>query len=1105
MTVRSNLQTLADRWSDVTAAERANYQLYLSELAEALEVPKPQPAGSGYQFELPVRMVNPDGSTTTRFADLVKDGFFLLEAKDAESGRSTDLLLRRAFGQATQYAGFLAGGHPPYLLVLDVGSTLIIWDRWGGTYGGFQAGRKIDLRTLHGRPEDIALLQDIWIRPEARDPRARANAVTREIADKLAHLAASLEDRGHDSERVARFLMRCVFTMFAEDVDLVPDKPFQGAVALGLDDPDDFASAATDLWAAMDAGTRFGLKRLLRFNGHFFKDQEVLPLTKKDLSVLYEAAKADWQNVEPTIFGTLLVRALDPVERHRLGAEYTPREYVQRLVLPTIEVPVREKWGLLQAEVLQLREKGRPVDMKRALERLRDFHGYLRGLRVLDPACGSGNFLYVALATLKAIELEVLREIEGITGAPELAVDEVGPWQFYGIEVKPWARELAELTLWVGYYQWWRQTHGHTLPPEPVLRDTGTLECRDAVLAWDEIVHVPEKDRPDPTSRIVDPVTGKLVPDPAAKLPYMEYRGARQAEWPEADFIVGNPPYLGSRRVRDSLGDGYAEALRAAYRGDVPDGVDFVMYWWFRAAREVAHGRTLRAGLITTNSITQSQSRKLVERAAGDGASVCWTAPDHPWVDEADGAAVRVAMTVVARGSTGAYRIEVDEFASVTAEIHAERLNWDLSAHADVAGAAAVPLRANAGLSSQGFILVGSGFVLEPGEANALLEADARNGDVIRRYITGSDLTKRDSGQFVIDFGLRTEPEARQYAVLFDLVRSRVKPKRDSTNREGMRVRWWLFGEPRSTFRPALSEIPRCIVTSEVAKHRFFTFAEPCTIATNTTVMIASANAHHFGVLSSRVHVAWALAAGGRMGVGNDPRYQKAACFDSFPFPAATDEQCVSIGEIAERLDRHRVEALRRDSKLTMTGIYNVVDKLRSGETLTAKEREIHTIAACGVLKDLHDELDRAVTEAYGWPDDLTNEEILARLVALHDERVREEQRGLVRWLRPDYQKSRFGQDLPETAAGLDISPATPVTVAPVPSPWSEGAPQQLAALQAAISGAPSTLSTLRERFPAAKRSELMQHLEALTVLGLIREADDGVYVGAKVLVPSAA
>src|SRR5690606_12500191 len=307
----------------------------------------------------------------------------------------------------------------------------------------------------------------------------------------------------------------------------------------------------------------------------------------------------------------------------RLGAEYTPRAYVERLVRPTIEEPIREHSLLVEAEVLQLKESGRPKDRKEALRRLEHFHEWLRKLRILDPACGSGNFLYVALATVKRIEAEVLSAMADLTGQPELVVEEVGPWQFHGIEVKHWAREIAELTLWIGYHQFWREHHGGRTPPEPVLRDTGTLECRDAVLAWDDVVEDPARARPDPTPRIPHPVTGKLVPDPEAKLPYMEHVNPRQAEWPEADFIVGNPPYMGRGRQREAFGDGYVDALRAAYP-EVPDNADYVMYWWYRAAREVAEGRTIRAGLITTNTITQRHNREVIEGARENGTDIVW-------------------------------------------------------------------------------------------------------------------------------------------------------------------------------------------------------------------------------------------------------------------------------------------------------------------------------------------------------------------------------------------------------------------------------------------------------------------------------------------------
>jgi hypothetical protein len=1087
MSIDQQLRDLAARWADVPAGERANAQLYLSELAQALEVEPPQPRGSGYEFELPVKVVSRDGKESVNFIDLFKRGCFVLEAKDADSAGSDDARLRRAFGQALSYAHALPGGPPPYLLVLDVGSTLLLWDRWAGSFGGFNLGQRIHLPTLADHPEQIALLRDVWTQPQVRDPRARAAAVTREVAARLAELSASLEKRGFPPELVARFLMRCVFTMFAEDVGLLPGHPFQEALQTFLTDPEEFASATSELWSAMDQGRRFGLRKLLRFNGHFFADPETLPLTRADMLVLLQASRADWAHVEPTIFGTLFTRALDPEERHRLGAEFTPREYVERLVRQTVDVPLRARWAPVQAEVLRLRESGRKKDAEAALAHLREFHEELRSLRFLDPACGSGNFLYVTLHTVKRLELEVLREIERITHQPELAVQEVGPPQFHGIEVKPWAREIAELTLWIGHHQFWAEHHGGVQPPEPVLRDTGTLELRDAVLAWDEIIHRPERDRPDPTPRIPHPVTGKLVPDPEAKLPYLEYIGARAAEWPQADFIVGNPPYMGTKRMRDAFGDGYVEALRRAYP-QVPLSADFVMYWWQRAAAEVADGRALRAGLITTNTIVQKQNRLIIDAAAKDGAGVSWAIADHPWVDESGSAAVRVAMTVVSRKPLSVTLVQVDEAAQVIREIVAERLNADLSTDADVASAAAKSLRANQGLAAFGFALYGAGFILDAAEAHSLLSLDFRHGTVIKPYRNGRDIAARPRGVYVMDFAYMEEDEARSYPVLFDLVRNRVKPGRDANAREVIRRFWWRFGWPRRELREALCSLQRYIVTPETAKHRFFTFLDAEVAPDHMLVCVASDESFHLGVLSSAIHLTWALASGGTL--EDRPRYNKTVCFDAFPFPDPTPVQRGAIADIAEELDRHRKEALARDERVTMTGMYNVLEKLRSGAALAAKEREIHELAACGVLAEYHDALDKLVAGAYGWPWPLSREVILERLVALHDARVAEERAGVVRWLRPEYQMPRFG-----SGAEVEVAPAaTPTTPSPAaaPRPWPASVIAQLTAVQSLLDVASLTAEEAAERFVDAPLETVRAQLELLSGAGEAwRDADD--------------
>jgi hypothetical protein len=1098
-TAQARLRELAQRWAGQVVSERAAFQAWLLDFCDALGVDKPVPPSPDYQFELPVKVTDREGRETTNFIDLWKAGHFALEAKATGVSEENDGPLRRAFGQVRNYVAHVPGPSPVFLMTVDVPRTLIVWEGWNRDWGGFPAGRRIPLATLHERPGDIRLLQEIWTNPAARDPRGRAQQVSREIAAKLAELSAAFEDRGHGPEQVARFLMRCVFCFFAEDVELLPKGLFRRTLetARTAGGADRVAAVLTSLWQTMDRGGSFGADLIHRFDGHFFQTVDALPLEPGDVSLLIEAAAFDWSRVEPSIFGTLLVRALDPDERHRLGAEYTPREYIERLVEPTVVEPLRERWTAVQAAVLQLTEtEGKKparvsMDREMAVKELLRYHAWLRGLRFLDPACGSGNFLYVTMAAVKRIELEVIAELERVRGRDQVeqVLEEVHPRQFHGIEVKPWAREITELTLWIGYHQFWRETHRGRTPPVPILEDTGTIECRDAVLAWDEIVHRPEKDRPDPTPRIPHPVTGELVPDPAAKLPYYEYVGARQAEWPEADFIVGNPPYIGKSRKRDALGDGYVDAIQDVYP-NIPKASDFVMLWWARAAEEVLAVRTVRAGLITTNSIVQAQNQPAVHSALSRGLAIRWAAPDHPWVDEMDGAAVRVAMTVLAQETAvHATRIEVGPSAEIVREARYPRLNADLSGGADVNSASAMSLAATNGLCTVGYKLYGEGFILTAEEAERLIAGDPRLRDVIHPYRIASDLTKRSRNAYLIDFGSRTEAESLEYAVAYDLIRTRVKPHRDANPNSDIRRRWWQLGHVRGQFREALVGLARFIVTPETSRQRFFEFLGSDVAPEGSLVCISVDDSFLLGALSARHHLHWFAAVAGKLGVGNDYRYNKR-CFDSFPFPDPTPDLRERIGAVAERLDAHRKAAIARDERVTMTGMYNVVEKLRAGAALTPKERAIHEVAACGVLKDLHDELDALVAEAYGWPWPMAREEILERLVALHAERVAEEQAGKVRWLRPEYQIPRYAPDAAvqgavelediEGAEGGGPSAHPPIRQ----SAWPSTAVEQLGAVKAAATRVGAELGAVTAAFEGADPALVRRHLETLVVMG---------------------
>jgi hypothetical protein len=949
--------------------------------------------------------------------------------------------------------------------------------------------------------------------------------------------------------------------MFAEDVQLIPKGSFSELLNGFKDDATQFVPLVHALWREMDVGGMSLVlrKTLPRFNGKLFKQPEVLPLTKAQIALLLEAAKADWTQVEPAIFGTLLEHALDVHERHALGAHYTPRAYVDRLVQPTVIEPLRQSWAYVQGAAVLLAGEGK---QKEAIAEIRAFHQRLCTLRVLDPACGSGNFLYVALEHLKRLEGEVLNQLHDIGhGQAQLETEgfAVDPHQFLGLEINPRAAAIAELVLWIGYLQWHFRTRGAGLPPSPILKDFRNIECRDAVLAHDGVDYVMD-DKGIPVSRWdgrtmkKHPVTGEDVPDETARVPLERYRNPRPAEWPEADVVVGNPPFIGASTMRAALGDGYVDALRGVWPA-VPESADFVMFWWHHAAQLVAQGRLARFGFITTNSLRQTFNRRVVQAAlepaertstgsvrTGSEAvraelvearpiHLAFAVPDHPWVDNADGAAVRIAMTVAAPGA-GEGRL-----CSVTAEREGrgEGLEVDLvecngTIHADLkVGAdvtAAQALLANGGISSPGFKLHGAGFIVTPEEA-AQLEADAP----IKPYRNGRDLTDRPRGVKLIDlFGFDADEVRRRWPATYQWVLERVKPERDHNNRASYRDHWWTFGEPRKDLRPALAGLPRYIATVETAKHRVFQFLDATIAPDNKLICIALDDAHSLGVLSSGVHVAWAMASGSWLGVGNDSVYVKSRCFETFPFPVATAAQQTRIRDLAEQIDAHRKRVLAAHDALTLTGLYNVLVKVGAGDTaLTAKEKLIHEKGLVAVLKQLHEELDAAVLDAYGWTDlmaglstlrqaqgerssgraDDFEQTLLARLVALNAERAAEEAAGTIRWLRPELQNPQAAQ----AAIGLEpgdsgrrnqkpdaaTSPPAPARAASQQQ-WPQTLPDQLAAVARILADTPTaqTETQLAANFSGKGRwkSRLPDILEALEALGRARRVEDGRWMG---------
>ncbi|MDJ0766634.1 MAG: class I SAM-dependent DNA methyltransferase [Myxococcota bacterium] len=1127
-----------DKWSQSEAAEQKNKDLFLTELCDVLGIDHPDAAGTvgtddDFVFEKDVRIPDAGGTSSIGRIDLFKMGCFILEAKQGSTSagkkigtakRGTPgwyLAMEEAFGQALKYAKHV-DEPPPFIIVSDIGYCFDIYASFDGSthYTAFPNSQNARF-FLSDLEERLDTILTIFTDPLSLDPSNQTIKVTKDVAARLAELAKVLEAEGHHPETVATFLMRCIFTMFAEDVGLLPDQVFTHSIEnYWLSNPASFPMGVRALWKAMDEGGPTMLTgKLRKFNGGLFARQDALPLKEKHLELLLEAAKTDWADVEPAIFGTLLERALDPKERHSLGAHFTPKAYVERLVRPTIEEPLREDWSLVKAEALHLVEED---DMEGARKVVRAFHTKLCQSKVLDPACGSGNFLYVTLEIFKRLEGEVLAMLEGLGDIQfrlEMSTITVNPSQFLGIEVKRWAKEIAELVLWIGYLQWHIRTYARGTKqlnvPEPVLRDYGNIECRDAVLAYDkEEIVLDEKGKPvtrwDGVTMKKHPVTGKNVPDETAQVPFYRYTNPRKAEWPKADFVVGNPPFIGNYRMRDALGDGYTEILRSTYK-DVPESVDYVMYWWDKAA-ELTRQKTLRRfGLITTNSLSQAFARRVLQKhiEAKKPLSLVFAVPDHPWVDSENGAAVRIAMSVAdCSAKSGTLLTVTDEvqtgegFSQVSLATETGNIHSNLQIGADLSNL--LGLHSNSRISSRGVSLHGSGFIVTPEEAVELgLGSKPGIERYIRDYQNGRDIARTSRGVKIIDLLDLTENQLRdQWPTLYQRIFERVKPERDQNKRATYRDNWWIFGEPRKEIRPALRNLDRFIATVETSKHRFFVFLDGNILPDNMLVNIALDDAYFLGTLSSRIHVVWALSAGGRLGVGNDPRYNKTRCFEPFPFPDCSDEQKQIIRDLGESLDDHRKARQTEHPKLTLTGMYNVLEKLRSGEELINKERETHEQGLVSVLKKIHDDLDAAVFDAYGWPHDLTDEEILERLVALNHERAEEEKQGVIHWLRPEYQrgvvKLPMGVTEVETQPEFEETKAKekrPSVAPPIPKkkkPWPKTLPERIAEIRDLIQGTDAawTAETVARAFKHARTTSVEPVLENLAAVGILMAYD---------------
>ena len=941
-----------NKWRASTLTESSASQQHFLDLCELLGEPKPadvDPSGESYCFERGARKdTGGDG-----WADVWKRHHFAWEYKG--KGKNLD----SAFEQLRQYA--LALENPPLLIVSDM-VRFRIRTNWTNSVSRTHEFDLDDLADAATRD----LLKWALSDPERLRPGETRQSLTERAAASFAAVAQALRERGHDPQRVALFVNRLVFCMFADDVGLLPDDMFSRMLIRARLNPDRFTDLAGTLFEVMAHGGEVGFESVAWFNGGLFADDDALPLEESDIAVVLKAAALDWSEIDPSILGTLFERGLDPGNRAQLGAHYTDRDKIMLIVEPVVVRPWLTEWAAEKAQIAADLERaeatkapaGRTKRRNEAERRYRTFLNRLRAFTVLDPACGSGNFLYLALQALKDLEHRVQLEAEAL-GFPR-AFPEIGPANVKGIEINPYAAELARVSVWIGEIQWMRR-NGFSESRNPILKPLDTIECRDAILT-------PDNTEPD---------------------------------WPGADVVIGNPPFLGDKQLIGSLGEDYVSRMYETYAGRVPAAADLVCYWFHKAGQQIAYGKANRAGLVATNSIRGGANRRALS-AATNKRRIFEAWSDEPWV--IDGAAVRVSLVCFSRsGDEAVASTRLDGVA-------VDEIYTDLTARRDGIGVDltnARRLTENAGVAFQGDVK-GGPFDIPGDLAREWLRLPANpngrtNADVLKPWANAMDLVQRPAGKWIVDFGL-TMPvgEAALYEEPFRWTAEHVRPTWDKQREARRREAWWLHHWPRPIMRAALDGLSRYIATPRVAKHRLFVWVDARICPDSGTIVIARDDDTTFGILHSRFHEIWSLRLCTWLGKGNDPRYTPTSTFATFPFPTglapavpatehASDPRATAIATAARRL----VEL--RDRWLNPPERVEWVDEPVPGypkrpvprDDQAANELKKRTLtnlynARPQWLADAHQALDEAVAAAYGWPADISDEDVLRELLALN-------------------------------------------------------------------------------------------------------------------------
>ena len=907
-------QAFVAKWRNVNFGERQASQEMFLDICALVDHPTPVSYGDRDTFTLEKHVPGGD-------ADAYLERHFGWEFK------GSDNQLDEALTQLLRYQVYLK---TPPLLVVSSFRTIRIRTNFPGMETVLH---EIPVAALD-QPEHLEKLRWVFHSPDKFRTNRTVAEATKESADIFTAIVEDMEQLNEDPEKVARYLNQIIFCLYAEDAGLLPNGLLTETLREHRNDPATFDLAIRSLFIQMAGGGLFGAARVAHFNGDLFNTVDTVEFSRDALGNLLVAAERDWRNIEASIFGTLFERALDASKRSQLGAHYTDPGDIMRLVEPVVMDPLRREWEAVRDRVSDLLAEDNLDGAQASLEAFRQ---RLFDVTVLDPACGSGNFLYLTLRSLLDLEKEVI-DFDAAQDWGSVPPEDrpgllprVRPDQMMGLETNPYAAELARTALWIGFIQW-HQANGFPYTNQPILTSLVSINQRDAILAaW-------------------------------------ETEAPLEPEWPDAEFIVGNPPFLGGKLLRTQLGDKYVDSLFLTYRGRVSAEADFVCYWFEKARVMLGQGRTKRAGLLATQGVRGGANRRVLQRIKQSGdIFLAWS--DHPWV--LDGAAVHISIVGFDDGSET--NRELDGQA-------VQAINANLTSGVDLT--AAVKLPDNLGVAFQGPVKVGAFDIPQELASDMLARPNPHNRDnvdVLSPWVNGKDITDRPRGMWIIDFRDLSLEQAALYEAPFEYVKEKIFPVRATNRDRQRRTFWWRLGRSGDDLRETVKPLSRFIVTPRVSKHRLFTWVNPKTLPDSATVAIARDDDYTFGVLHSRFHELWALAMGTQL--ESRPRYTPTTCFETFPFPEPGEDQRSAIAQAAGRLNEHRegwLNPATDDGQPALTG-----NALRQ-RTLTNLYNERPTW-----LANFHDALDAAVAAAYGWPTDLTDEEVLEHLLNLNYHRAR--------------------------------------------------------------------------------------------------------------------